>query len=267
MKINAHLPTQSLRPFIKIYLIIESPGDGINLVNRVVPDTSLALSFKYKGQINYVAEESNNDVEFSTFSGLRKAVRIFNYSKNAGNILVLFKEARATAFFKEPFHELYGDIITLDNFINHQNLSIIEEQLAEATNNIQRIALIERFLLSKLYDHKPDKLILAALQKIHSTNGQIKIKDLAATLYISQDPFEKRFRRAVGTSPKQFSSIIRMESIISGSQQNQKLAEMVFDAGYYDQQHFNKDFKRFTGLTPASFFKSPSPLQINDFLL
>lgn len=46
-----------------------------------------------------------------------------------------------------------------------------------------------------------------------------------------------------------------------------KLAEIVFDTGYLDQQHFNKDFKLFTRLTPAFFLKSPALLQINDFLL
>ncbi len=266
MNINSYTPTALLRPFIKTYLVIESQNELVNLANSVIPDTSLVMSFTYKGRVNYVAYGSKYNVPTSAFSGLRKSVRSFDYSKNTGNLLILFKEARTTAFFKQPLHELYEDTVSLDNFISHRELSVIEEQLAEATNNIQRIGLVEKLLLSKLYDHKPDKLILNALQKIHLTKGTIKIKDLANTLYISQDPFEKRFRRVVGTSPKQFSSIIRMESIISRRQQKQKLNEIVFDAGYFDQPHFNKDFKLFTGQTPADFFKSPSFLQIDDFL-
>jgi AraC-like DNA-binding protein len=266
MNINAHTPTVLLKPFIKTYLVIESQNELANLVNKVVPDTSLIIAFRYKGRINYAANENEKNIPSAAFSGLTRSARTFNYSKDTGNIIVIFKEAMAAAFFKEPLHELFEEIVSLDNFISHQDLSIMEEQLAGAKNNIQRIDLVDRFLLSKLCNHKPDKLILTALQKIRQSNGVIKMKDLANTLCISQDPFEKRFRQSVGTSPKQFSSIVRMKSIINSRYQKQKLTEIIFNAGYFDQPHFNKDFKLFTGQSPTDFFNSPSPLQINDFL-
>jgi AraC-like DNA-binding protein len=263
MNINSYKPTELLRPFILTYIIVESQEKG---VNRVLPDTSLVMAFRYKGRLSYTAGVIKNDLPSSSVSGLRKSLRLFNYSKGTGNLLILFKEAGAAAFFKTPLHTLFEESVSLDNFIPHQNLSIIEEQLAEAKNNSQRIDLIERFLLSELYNPEPDKLILSALKKIHSAKGIIKIKDLADTLYISQDAFEKRFRRIVGTSPKQFSSILRMKSITNSGQQKHTLTELAFDAGYFDQPHFNKDFRLFTGQTPTEFFKFPSLLQINDFL-
>jgi AraC-like DNA-binding protein len=95
------------------------------------------------------------------------------------------------------------------------------------------------------------------LDRIHLTKGIIRIKDLADALCISQDAFEKRFRRVVGITAKQFSYIIRMRYIISNGLRKQTLAEVAFNAGYFDQPHFNKDFKLFTGLTPTDFLKSP----------
>jgi len=267
MIFKTYTPTEFLRPFIKTYILVENYGEGSDGVNRVIPDTSLVISFRYKGQVhNESGESRQNSLPASAFSGLRKTVRIFNYSKNAGNILVVFKEAGASAFFRESFHELFEKIVSLDNFIGQQSTSIIEERLAETADNDQRIALIEKFLFSKLFNYKPDKLILTALQKIRSTNGTIKVKDLAIALNISQDPFEKRFRRVVGSSPKQFSTIIRMGSIISGREQEQTFTAMALGAGYFDQPHFNKDFKLFTGQSPSEFFKAPSFLRISDFL-
>ena len=263
MNINSYKPTELLRPFILTYIIVESQDES---VNRVLPDTSLVMAFRYKGRLSYTADGPKKDLPSSSVSGLRKSLRLFNYSKDTGNLLILFKEAGAAAFFKHPLHILFEQSISLDNFIPHQKLSVIEEQLAEAKNNFQRIDLIEQFLLSKLYSYKPDKLILTALKKIHSAKGIIRIKELADTLYISQDAFEKRFRRVVGTSPKQFSLILRMKFITNSRQQKYTLTKMAFDAGYFDQPHFNKDFKLFTGQTPSEFFKFPSLLQINDFL-
>jgi AraC-like DNA-binding protein len=247
-----------MRPFIKTYLIIESQDE---LVNNVLPDTSLVMAFRYKGRLHCVANDTKNCLPSSSLSGLRKSLRLFNYSKDTGNILILFKEAGAAAFFKEPLHKLFGENVSLDNFISHQKLSIIEEELAEAKSNLQRIDLIERLLLSELCDYKPDNLILTALQKIHFTKGIIRIKDLAHSLYISHDAFEKRFRRVVGTSPKQLSSIIRLRTVTDNRKQKHSLTEIALDAGYFDQPHFNKDFKLFTGQTPADFFNSPSILQ------
>ncbi|MDB5282572.1 MAG: Helix-turn-helix domain protein [Bacteroidota bacterium] len=263
MNIEVHKPAALLSPFVLTYLIIESPEGG---VNRVLPGTSLVMAFSYKGHLSHFADSMKTDLPSSSISGLRKSLRLYNYSRDTGNILVLFKEAGAAAFFKDPLHMLFEESISLDNFSDRQTLLILEEKLSEAKNNIARIDLIEQFLLSELYEPKQDELISTALQKIHMAKGLIKIKELSGSLYISQDAFEKRFRRVVGTSPKQFSSIIRMQSVTSTGQQKRKLTDLAYDAGYFDQPHFNKDFKLFTGQNPTEFFKSPSVLQLNDFL-
>jgi AraC-like DNA-binding protein len=263
MRINALVPSKLLRPFILTYLIIDSPEEGIY---KVLPATSLVMAFQYKGEIACVADNADINLSPSSISGLSKCLRSFHYSKGTGNILVVFKEAGAAAFLKNPLHQLFNEIVSLDQFMSRPDIAIIEEQIAEAKTEAQKIDRIEKFLLAALNDHTPDKLISAALQKIHLAKGVIKIKDLADALYISQDAFEKRFRRTVGTSPKQFSSIVLMKSITSRGLLKRRLIDIAFDAGYCDQPHFNKDFRLFTGQTPSDFYKSPPPLEITDFI-
>jgi AraC-like DNA-binding protein len=182
-------------------------------------------------------------------------VRLINYLNDTSTIVILFKEAGATAFFKEPLHELFEESVSLENFVKQKEISIIGEQLAAARNDDQRIEIIEQFLITKLHPFKPDKLISTAIEKVYLTKGTIRIKELAESLYISNDAFEKRFRKIVGTSPKQFSSIVRLQSIIKDGQKAQLLTNMALDGGYFDQSHFNKDFKLFTGQVPADFFR------------
>jgi AraC-like DNA-binding protein len=253
MNITDYIPTTLLKPFIKTYKIIESQGE---LLNRVLPDSSLAIAFRLKGQVNYVADNHLHPLPSTVISGLRTSVRLINYVKDTTTIIVQFKEAGATAFFKAPLHELFEDTIALDHLINRQQISLIEEQLSEAGNNRQRINIIEHFLCSILYPKRQDELITTAIEKIHATKGAIKMKALAGSLYLSQDAFEKRFRKTIGTSPKQFSSIIRMKSIIHSQQTIHTLTDIALGAGYFDQPHFNNSFKRFTGLSPTDFFKS-----------
>ena len=250
-----HPPTEYLKPYIKAYRIIES---GHEITNRVLPNTSLAIAFRFKGQNSYIIDDKSYTLPTTTISGLRKSVRLINYSPNTSTIIVLFKETGATAFFKEPLYELFEESVSLNNFIASPKISILEEQLSDAANNIQRIAIIEEFLRSLLCNPKPDSLVIAATAKIRYTKGNIRIKELADILYISQDALEKRFRKAVGTTPKQFSSIIKLNSIVRNGYQNQSMLDIAIDSGYYDQPHFNKDFKLFTGQTPGDFFHSPT---------
>ncbi|MFB3385933.1 AraC family transcriptional regulator [Flavobacterium sp. LAR06] len=255
MKIVDFIPSEQLKPFVKVYRIIESQDE---MTNRVLPSTSLAISFRCKGNVNYIRENQHENLPISTISGIRKSVRLINYSEDTTTIVIQFKEAGAKAFFKEPLHELFEESVSLDNFIPQQKIAIIEELLAEAKTNNQKIAIIEQFLLSRLHDYKPDKLIAAAIAIIQSKKGVVKIKELANALYISQDAFEKRFRKTIGSSPKQFCYVVRIKSIIDQKQHNQNLIDLAFDAGYFDQPHFNKDFRLFTGQTPSEFFKFSS---------
>ncbi|MFA5327056.1 MAG: helix-turn-helix domain-containing protein [Prolixibacteraceae bacterium] len=252
MKIEDFPPTDILKPFIKTYRIIESQEE---LENRVLPNTSLAIAFRFKGVNAYNTGTEKIHLPGITFSGLRKSVRLINYSKNTSTLIVLFKEYGASAFFREPLHELFEKSISLDCIIHPNELAFVEELLTEAENNSQRVAIVEQFLLRKINHFKPDSLVLAAVSKIKSAKGLLRIKELTDELYISNDAFEKRFRKAVGSTPKQFASIVRMSYLIQ-HKTSERLLDIVFDAGYYDQSHFSKDFKIFTGLTPTEFYKS-----------
>jgi AraC-like DNA-binding protein len=255
MKGSVHPPTALLKPFVKNYILIDSE-DGT--LNRILPDTSLVMVFRYKGQVTYFENETENSLAPAGISGLRKTHRLIRYAKNSGNVIVALKEAGAAAFLKGPLHELFGHSFSLDHFISRSTLAETEERLAEAKDHPQRIAIIEQFLFSVLRDHEQDMLIAAALQKIHSSHGSMRIKDLAHTLCISPDAFEKRFRRTVGTSPKQFSSIVRLRTLIRSRSGKSTFTELAHEAGYFDQAHFTKEFKLFTGLPPSDFFSSAS---------
>jgi methylphosphotriester-DNA--protein-cysteine methyltransferase len=247
------LPCTILQPFIKSFLIIESEQ---GMVNRILPDTSIVMAFRLKGQVTYTENGTYHNLPSSVITGIRESSRLIDYSKNAATLLVIFHEGGAAAFFKEPLHELSGISVSLDYLIHCSRLQTIEEQLAETHSNSNRIQTVEEFLLSELKKTQADLLIQEAIQKIKFSKGDIKIKDLLTGLPISRDPFEKRFRRITGTSPKQFSGIVRLKNLINNYSGSTNLTDAAHKAGYFDQAHFIKDFRSFTGQTPHDFFKS-----------
>lgn len=249
-----YTPSLVLQPYIKAYLIIESSEER---VNRVLPDTSLVMAFRFKGEVSYVQNGIEDKLPATLISGLRKSARLIKYSKDSGNILVLFKEGGARLFIKEPLYELFENSVSLDNFSNYQHLSVLEEQLYLASGNGHRIHLIEHFLESRIFNHRPDELVLSAMDHIRIVKGGMRIKELADSFCISQDAFEKRFRKVAGVSPKQYAYITRMKWIVANGLNKNSLGDTAYNVGYYDQPHFNKDFKLFTGQTPTEFMKSP----------
>ncbi|HRG88287.1 MAG TPA: helix-turn-helix domain-containing protein [Chitinophagales bacterium] len=251
MKFDTYIPSEILRPFIKSFVITENDEESIY---KVLPDTGLVIGFQYKGRLFQIRQGQENILNRAGISGLSDGCRIFKNSPNIGTVLVLFRETGASHFFRQPLHELFRESISLDNFMLRSELLFLEEQLLEAATDGQRITVVERFLIDRMTNTEPDKLVLAALALIHKSKGSIRIKELIEQLRTSQSPLEKRFRRAVGTSPKKFASIVRLKHVIEQHKNLNSLTELGYEAGFYDQAHFIKEFKAFTGDTPERFF-------------
>lgn len=251
MKFESYQPCDALKPFVKSFSISEADEP---LVYKVLPGTGVVIGFQYRGRLSYVEGGTESGLAISGVTGLMDRYRVFRSSAHIGTVLVFFHDGGAAAFFKEPLHELFRESISLDNFMLRSELLVLEEQLAEAASDVARIRCVEQFLLSQRRPGKADALVMAAVSLIHRSRGHIRIGALADQLNISQRPLEKRFRQVVGASPKKFASIVRIQYILQRYTGSQSLSALGHEAGFFDQAHFIKEFKTFTGETPEKFF-------------
>jgi len=251
MQANTYIPCDLLQPWVKTIVIAETADEN---TYKVLPDTGLVIGFQYKGRLAYVQDGQPIGLEPSGLSGLHDTYRIFRNSNNTGTCLVYFKEGGAAPFFRQPLHELFRESISLESFMLRSELLIVEEQLCEAKSDGKRVKIIEQFLIARMKPFASDKLVLAALALIHKSKGNIRIKELAGELHTSQSPLEKRFRQMVGASPKKFASIVRLKHAIQQYNPQDSLTSLGYEVGFYDQAHFIKEFKAFTGQTPEDFF-------------
>jgi len=72
----------------------------------------------------------------------------------------------------------------------------------------------------------------------------------------------RRFLDAVGLTPKRFERVRRLQRAMS-SLGASNLVQVALEAGYFDQAHFTRDFRDFTGQTPTQFLQQPHA--ISDF--
>jgi AraC-like DNA-binding protein len=73
---------------------------------------------------------------------------------------------------------------------------------------------------------------------------------------ISPRQLRRLFKFYIGDTAKTFSKVVRFQNILRAKPSTESLREnkLFFDAGYYDQAHFIKEFKNFYGVTPSTAF-------------
>ena len=95
-------------------------------------------------------------------------------------------------------------------------------------------------------------------------NKNIKLKDIASSVHLSEIYFHNIFKETFGISPHQYLTDCRINKAKLYLLQNEKsISEIAELTGFGCQQYFNKVFKKETGFTPASYRKSTH----SDYLL
>jgi len=250
MRFEKFIPTDQLKHYIKYFAVSEN---HIETEYKVFPSTGLVIGFQYRGQLSIIQNDTEDKLTVAGITGISDSYKTFRNSANIGTILVYFTEIGFAHFASHPAHELFNLSVSLVDIFDKNSVGEMEEKLTFARTDKQRIHIVERFLLSQLKNSETDKLIVEAVKIIYQTKGTIRIKELNERLFISQSPFEKRFRKLVGTTPKKFSSIVRFNAVLDNLGNTKSLTDICYDNNFFDQAHFTKDFKQYTGDTPENF--------------
>lgn len=223
--------------------------------STLLPDTSTVLAFRFEGVGEMETRGQVTKVPGFALSGIRNSTRRMTHAKG-GVFLTVFTEAGASAFLREPLDEVFDDTIPFDCFVDRAVLRPLEDRLFEAKAHAGRAEAMERFLLTQLKNPAPGLDVDYAVATIQRAHGNLRIEDLARNFGLSQSALERRFRKAVGVTPKKLASIARFQHAVRRHVEGVNFGEIAHEVGYFDQSHFVKDFKAFTGQAPETFFKT-----------
>jgi len=253
VKVFVQTPREALRPFVKRFLVVEFPYAH---KDSHLPDTGLVAAFRYKGDL---ALGGGNKAPHAAVTGLWDTRRSHDHGRDSAVVLAAFTATGAAAFLRHPLDEFFNATVAMDGLLGiPTELNRVNEQLAEASRHAHRIQLIENFLIARARNTRPDPFVSAVVSWIEETRAMARIEELARRVGLSQSALERRFRRVVGASPKKFASIVRLRHVLRLRSKGADFTSIAHAAGYYDQSHFIKDFKRFSGLAPESFFQRAS---------
>jgi AraC-like DNA-binding protein len=266
MQVTVVTPSARLVPFVRRFTVVETRDEASRVL---LPEHGLILGVRFGGSASLVKPDAAIRMPGLSLAGIVGAARRMRTAAGGGVVLAMFRETGAARFFAEPLHELFDRTIPLEQIAMRADLARLEQQIGEAPDHAHRIARLEEFLIARLRPETTDPLADAAVVAIRRSRGALRIAELARELGISQDPLEKRFRRVVGTSPKQLASLVRLTSVIEarrtvgaartagrGTRAPESWSRLAVAAGYFDQSHFNREFRALTGESPARFFQA-----------
>jgi AraC-like DNA-binding protein len=235
-----------LSEFVKCYWTLESPKEKTPEKNIIVPDGCMKLIFHY-GDFYKHFPENENSITLPRCFLIGQLTHPYKVEPTGetGTFFVCFHPNGFLPFTNIPIKEMENSAVTLEKLFGKDGQEI-EQKILVATSTLERIKLIENFLLNRLDSKETvDHIVKSTVETILTANGQLSVNELSKKTNFNRRQLERKFSTAIGLSPK-------LKTLLN--EQVTSLTDLAYENKYYDQAHFIKDFKEFTGLTPKEFY-------------
>jgi hypothetical protein len=239
-------PDPKLQPLIYCYWQLKTMQQLTeDFYYRVVADGCMDIFFNLDyTQENFVMGFSNAYTEFPLPAQ-------FNY------VGVRFLPAAFPQIFKINAAELTNRFENLIDITPHTS-KFITSRFEPSLTSEQIRRLLDDYFVTLLSDSDiaMDKRFYGALDIILRHQGTLNIERELNT-GISSRQLRRLFEFYIGDSAKTFSKVVRFQNILQAKPSSESLRKnkLFFDAGYYDQAHFIKEFKTLFGTTPSRAFQ------------
>lgn len=255
MIFQKHIPKFPLDHYVDSIIYIEGNNKGTGL-----PKTAMSLVFNLEDNFKLFVDKSfTNSIDYKKHwvAGLQtKPTNVSSYG-NSKMIVIQFKTLGAFVFLNDPLHYYTDHYIPLDQ-VFHADADDTWEQLKEANTMVEKFLITENFLYRKLLTNKlPNTKLINTVEILCQKNPELSITDLCKQFNISRKHLNYLAKEYAGVSPKMLQSLHRFQNTLKiiSKTKTDKLTDVAYELSYFDQSHFNNDFKRFTDLKPTEYVK------------
>jgi AraC-like DNA-binding protein len=257
-------PGERLRSYVKCYFIFES-GSATELEDIVFPGGNMEIMFNlgegiWRSGVNNVFQ-TTPPVEL--WGQITRPLAI--QSKGNNTMLgIRFFSHSAAYFLNESIWEFNNQIADLRDVLGN-SVKTLHARLMETRNLNKRVELIEDFLLRRLaiVEKRPNKIAMVGhmVQDMQRNAFADTVEAVASRYDLTPRYLQKLFLQHTGIPPKLFGKINRFQqSLRLMNKKEISLTSIAYDCGYFDQSHFIREFKSFTGLTPSAYSPERFPV-------
>ena len=230
-------------------------------IERVVPDGHVYLIFELDNlpRSTYDNESLKPNRHFTKcwLSGLQKNYISISALPDSEMFVIKFKPGGAIPYLHKALDEVSDSVVPAEQVFGEEILDL-REKLYSVETPAEKYKLAEQYLSDRFdQDYLPDESIYKAIDRIKCDP---EFMDTTLMQIIDKSGFSKKhfidlFKKSVGVTPKYFQRILRFNCIIPKVQQEEEISwpQISAECGFYDQAHFIREFRQFSGYNPKSF--------------
>jgi len=255
-------PPAQLRKYIDFFWL----GDDEDLQGNPNSHHSIATSrmellFFCKG--TYASKDKDGNIQNvfkAGFYGHKTGFEhYFAMAKRTTIFGIRFSPIASLSLFGIPASELTNQKTEIENILGWDSKELTEDIFGASTFQEQTKIAIDFFIRKIKPLHVKYRMVEYALNKMQEV-GNPSLTELIKTSCLSPRQFERHFKELTGFSARTYLKLHRFEKLVETGTMSQiisdnSLNEIAFQAGYYDQAHFNRHFREFTGINPGTYFK------------
>lgn len=247
------LPHSSLQPFINKFWYLEGVFPHRREKIFPLPYIHLIINLS-KPYILYTDPGLEKFVTFDSgfISGIQERFLVIENPKKVNNIGVEFKPFGLAAFINVSMNKIANKVIRLNGIFNDS------EFLASNIKGLtpkQSLNELHSFVLSKLRKDSPDFSLTAKFDEIVANKPSITVQKAAVELGVTEKHLISEVKKYTGLTPKSLADIYNFQQVMRmiDKQKPKQWTNIAMQNDYYDQAHFIKVFKNFTGFTPTRY--------------
>ncbi|MCW8812689.1 MAG: helix-turn-helix domain-containing protein [Chlorobium sp.] len=264
---NANL-NPKLKKYIHHISFNEFVPDNNNFI-RVMPDCMTELVINFGNTYQRTRGEKNEiiNVKGSHFIGIKSNYCLVKPTPKMKKVSVRFKPGAISLFTGCCSQEFCNEVVDAQ-LIFGKEFKVLENEICGIKDEKIIKTKIESFLLNKLNINFQALETINAVNSIYRNPFFTKVESLKNE-NSNYKQLERRFSRYIGLLPKSVIKIIQFNysTKIKYEDPQISLTQLAYQSGYYDQAHFIKSFKQFSGLLPRQYHPTLSPMSHSNQLV
>ena len=258
MRSYRHIPAAPLSEFVELLWLYEGYQQP-HKKERLLPDGSMELVINLNEDLTRVydphATENFQTLSGSVVVGAHSEFFVIDTAEQYSVAGVHFKPGGAFPFFDPPASELHNALVSLDDLWGGL-AGQLRERLLEAGTPQAKFRVLEQALLAQAgWRLERHPVVAFALHEFHGLPHTRTIGDVTGQIGLSAKRFIQLFSGEVGLTPKLFCRVRRFQRVLRliGTGRPVEWAAVAVDCGYFDQAHFIRDFRAFSGINPSTY--------------
>jgi AraC-like DNA-binding protein len=253
------LPAAPLRRFIECYWFLSAPECARHEAQPILPDGCMELVFNIGDPFRRFHPDGTSGPQPRRMLVGQMDHQVTVRPEGRLDVLgVRFRPSGAHPLFRFPMSDLRNALIPLSQVADFpESLEGLRDDTVRGRKRALDAMLEPRFQKARADHAGFDQ----AVQSVVGAEGRVKVDDLSRDLGVSCRQLERMFRERVGLGPKRFAKVLRFQSVFRrAALEEAPWAALALDCGYYDQAHFIRDFRSFTGKSPGALFARENDL-------